>query len=205
MSSVLYYVHDPMCSWCWAYQPVWSAVRAELKGSLAVRYLLGGLAADSKQLMAPQMQQAIQATWHRIEAQLGTRFNHSFWHDCRPRRSTYPACRAVIAAERQGRAEDMLNSIQRAYYLNVKNPSDVSVLIALAREQGLDAEQFEVDINSASAQIELDRQIHFSRQLPINGFPSLVLKMDSNQYLPVLLDYSSPVTTLADIRRLLSA
>jgi len=47
MMAVLYYIHDPMCSWCWAFRPVWSAVQAQLPESLQVKYLLGGLAPDS--------------------------------------------------------------------------------------------------------------------------------------------------------------
>ena len=203
MNATLYYVHDPMCSWCWAYRPTWSVVRAELANLVAVDYVLGGLAADTTQPMSSQMQQSIQAIWHRIETQLGTPFNHDFWRDCQPRRSTHLACRAVISADRQGCAEGMIESIQRAYYLNAKNPSDYPVLLSLAKEQCLDIVQFEADINSEIVQSELDSQIQFSKRLPIRGFPSLVLKIAPDQYLPVLLDYSNPNLTLDDVRRLL--
>lgn len=203
MTNTLYYVHDPMCSWCWAYQPAWSAVCERLADSVDVVYLLGGLAADSDQVMSLQMQQSIQAIWRRIECQLGTHFNHDFWRDCQPRRSTYPACRAVIAAQRQGRAHEMIRAIQSAYYLEAKNPSDNELLIVLARQLGLDVERFCVDLIADGTQSELDRQCRFARQLPIQGFPSLVLATASGQYHAVKLDYSNPQVTLVDIDRLM--
>ena len=44
--ATLYYVHDPMCSWCWGFAPVWQEVRERLTDSpVQVKYLLGGLAA----------------------------------------------------------------------------------------------------------------------------------------------------------------
>jgi len=45
--TVLYYIHDPMCSWCWAFRPVWGEVQRRLPETVSVTYLLGGLAPDS--------------------------------------------------------------------------------------------------------------------------------------------------------------
>jgi putative protein-disulfide isomerase len=55
-----------------------------------------------------------------------------------PRRSTYAACRAVIAARRQnpGYEEKMILAIQQAYYLEARNPADSHTLIELASEIG---------------------------------------------------------------------
>ena len=43
----LYYIHDPMCSWCWAFRPTLTKVLAELPAHIEVQYLVGGLAPDS--------------------------------------------------------------------------------------------------------------------------------------------------------------
>mgnify|MGYP000853319151 FL=1 len=46
-ARTLYYVHDPMCSWCWAFVPTWEQIQRELPNDIEVVYLLGGLAPDS--------------------------------------------------------------------------------------------------------------------------------------------------------------
>jgi protein-disulfide isomerase-like protein with CxxC motif len=54
----------------------------------------------------------------------GTEFNFDFWTKCQPRRDTYKACRAVIAASQQNAEEAMIEAIQKAYYLRAMNPSE---------------------------------------------------------------------------------
>jgi len=132
MTATLYYVHDPMCSWCWAFRPVWSAVQESLPPDVEVRYLLGGLAPDSDSPMPDEMRRFLRDTWHRIEQKVpGTRFNFDFWEQCRPRRTTYPAYRAIVATRRQGVGleQRMIHAIQRAYYQQAHNPSNMATLV----------------------------------------------------------------------------
>ena len=42
----LIYVADPMCSWCWGFQPVLESVRKILEGD-GIQYVMGGLAKDT--------------------------------------------------------------------------------------------------------------------------------------------------------------
>lgn len=181
MSSTLYYAHDPMCSWCWAFSPTWNTICRLLPSDVEITRLLGGLAPDSDQPMPDAQQKMLRAVWHNIEAHVpGTRFNFDFWDKCRPRRSTYPACRAVIAATQQGGShEAMTTAIQHAYYLNAQNPSDDATLIGLARDLRLDVERFARDLNALETQQELQSQIEFCQQLGIAGFPSLILYSDT--------------------------
>lgn len=179
----LYYIHDPMCSWCWGFAPVWQRVHKHLSDhlsdSVTIQYLLGGLAPDTDEFMSTSMQASIKENWYRIKEEIpGTRFNFEFWQKCKPRRSTYPACRAVIAAgmQRPSLSRNMINAIQQAYYVEAKNPSDIDVLIELAENVGLKRETFISDIKSEACQRQLSDEIRSSRKLGINSFPSLVLR-----------------------------
>ena len=209
-NTTLYYVHDPMCSWCWGYRPTWDALQAQLLQQfgqqLSLQYLVGGLAPDSDQPMPqpmPQpMQQMLQQTWHKINQQLGTEFNHDFWQLCQPRRSTYPACRASIIARQYGLEQQMINAIQQAYYLNARNPSDVDTLVSIATQLGIPADLFTEQLNADETEDKLLKEINFARQLPIQGFPSLVLMVDNSAY-PIRLDYHQWQTSLADIQTIL--
>lgn len=203
--NTLFYVHDPMCSWCWAIVPVWRQLREALEElPVQVEYLLGGLAPDSDAPMPEDMQQMLQAAWQRIQQHVpGSEFNFAFWTDCQPRRSTWPACRAVLAAGNQQQEREMILAIQHAYYLRAMNPSDDSTLIQLAQELGLDAERFAADLNSEETRQRFGQQMQLARSMPINGFPSLVLQTQNGQQ-PIPLDYNSADNMLAAIRKGLS-
>jgi len=195
MPQILYYAHDPMCSWCWAFRPVWQQIREQLPASIAARRLLGGLAPDSDQPMAAEMQRFLQQTWRTIQQRVpGTEFNFDFWQECRPRRSTYPACRAVLAAKAQGIEfeEPMILAIQQAYYLQARNPSDDDTLIALAGEVGLDASLFAATLAAAGTQQALEAEILRGRQLGAQGFPSLLLCDADGGCKTLQYDYNDP-------------
>lgn len=188
----LYYIHDPMCSWCWAFRPVWTEIKQALPDSLEVKYLLGGLAADSDVPMAAETQSIIRKHWQTIEKRVpGTRFNYDFWVACQPRRSTYPACRAVIAARQQNpELEDaMIASIQQAYYLQARNPSDDDVLIDLASGLNLDGDRFRHDLTGPETAAMLIREIQQSRRIGAQGFPSLILEKEG-RYRVIPVDYN---------------
>ena len=192
MKATLIYVHDPMCSWCWGFAPIYSQLLERLPAELEVKRLLGGLAGDTNEPMPESMRLMLQQVWHRIEEVIpGVQFNFDFWTRCEPRRSTYPACRAVIAARAQGEQYDaiMTGLIQDAYYRQAKNPSENATLIALAEEIGLSIEPFSRMLVAPETQQQLVDEINQAHSLGINGFPSLVLQQARGND-PIAVNYT---------------
>ncbi len=179
-----------MCSWCWAFAPTLRRVEEWLPDGLRLVRVLGGLAPDTDEPMPLAMLERLQALWRTIEVKVpGTVFDFSYWDIQTPRRSTYRACRAVIAATRLGGLEQaMIETIQRAYYQRALNPSDRSTLIALAGELGLDTERFGLLLDHPEIQAELARQIAMTRERGVSGFPTLMLETDG-QWRPIVVDY----------------
>lgn len=188
MATTLYYIYDPMCSWCWGYAPTWQRLQNELSTHVDIVYGIGGLAKDSNTIMSAEMQTFLQQTWRKIAHQLGTQFNFDFWLHCQPRRSTFPACRATLVARAFKKEQEMLAAIQRAYYLQAKNPSDMDTLQALAIEIGLDKNNFLQQMMSPQVNTSLQEEIKAMRAMPINGFPALVLLKDQ-VYTAITIDY----------------
>ena len=199
MNSKLYYFYDPMCSWCWGYKVQWAQLQKALPNAIKVQTVLGGLAPDSDTIMPIAMQKTIASYWRRIEAELGVTFNYDFWRLCQPKRSTYPACRAVISARQQQQESKMNAAIQEAYYLRAMNPSEISVLIKIANEIGLDVQRFERDVAGEEVNKILSQEIKFTRESLAQGFPSLVLEHKQKQH-AVPIDYKNHQAALAYIQ-----
>ncbi len=202
MSAILYYFHDPMCGWCYAVQPALKILRQQLPNDVQWLSVLGGLAPDDDSAMDKEMQEYIQGHWRRIQQMVpGTELNFEFWEKCEARRSTYPACRAVIAAGLQGESygDAMTAAIQRAYYREARNPSDRQTLVELAAELELDSEQFEMDLLSSAVQDELEAQVNFTQSVGVRGFPSLVLVYGKLAQL-INIDYNDADAVVAEVR-----
>jgi putative protein-disulfide isomerase len=191
-----------MCSWCWAFNPVREKLFGSLPEQVAIEFVLGGLAPDTDQPMPEQQQRRIQQIWRTIEAEVpGTRFNFDFWKDCHPRRATYAACRAVISAARQAPdlGKEMILAIQRAYYCEAKNPSDIPVLVDLAGSLGLDRKRFAEDLEAPDTIAELARQIAFARKMGVSGFPTLVFQNRGCGHRLLAIDYHDSEVMLEQI------
>jgi putative protein-disulfide isomerase len=187
-----------MCSWCWGFSRTLSELLGSLPDDIEVRRLLGGLAADTDFPMPESMQQQIKSNWTRIEDTIsGVKFNFDFWSRNTPRRSTYPACRAVIAARQQGEKYDVLmtQAIQNAYYQQALNPSDNTILIELAGNLNLSIDKFKKDLVSKETEEKLIEEINFSKELHVESFPNLVFATDKDVY-SIKLDYNNSETML---------
>ena len=181
MSLTIYCVVDPMCSWCWGFAPVWREFVSEIPESVAVVDLMGGLAPDNEAPMDSAMRQYVQDAWGAVKARTGAEFNFEFWNKCEPKRSTYPACRAVIAAGEQasGARSLMYDAIQRAYFLEARNPSDAEALECVAGEIGLDRKQFTEDLGSDHINRIFQLELESVAKLGVSGFPTMVVKRES--------------------------
>ncbi|MGR9115869.1 MAG: DsbA family protein [Gammaproteobacteria bacterium] len=202
MDCTLYYFHDPMCSWCYAFNASLQALAQALPEPVRLEKVVGGLAPDTMEPMPMPLAHKIQQTWRRIEQTIpGVRFNFDFWLENTPIRSTYPACRAVLAAKKQGAVfEDrMISAIQNAYYRKAENPSLPETLLRCAQQAGLNVGEFSADLAGDAIEHELQKQIDLARRLGVVSFPSLRLKI-SESYYPIeadCLDHQNMLDTLA--------
>ncbi len=181
--DALYYIGDPMCSWCWGFSPVLEAVSEVLPDEIPIRYVMGGLARDSEEPMAEDTRAYVQSQWRLVAERTGAAFNWDFWTNCEPRRSTYPACRAVIAAgmQRPDATGAMFHAIQQAYYVEARNPADPETLVQLAGEMNLDSKRFSQDLVSTHTDALLRQDFDLRRSLHADKFPTMILEYNDNQ------------------------
>ncbi len=180
--DTLYYIGDPMCSWCWGFAPALETIEAQLPETIACRYVMGGLARDTDEAMPADTRAYVQENWRAVQERTGASFNWDFWTQCQPRRATYPACRAVLAAAEQNAGPAMFRRIQQAYYQQARNPSDQDTLIDLSAALGLDQPRFAGDLVSPHIEQRLQDDFILRRRLGASSFPSLILEVDGRPH-----------------------
>lgn len=180
------YVMDPMCAWCYGFQPELDRFLKRYS-SVEVDWIMGGLAPDTEEPMNEELKQAISSYWHKIEEVSEATFNHSYWEKNTPFRSTYQACRAVISAEKLAamNSQKMVQAIQSAYYREAKNPSLDKTLIDCARALGFSDEQFLTILHSEEIELQLKEHLAITRNLQVRGFPALFYINKDKQAYPL--------------------
>ena len=175
---MLWYFADPMCSWCWGFAPVVSAIMDTYEDRLQLALMMGGLRPRTTQPMPAPMRAEILHHWEEVHRRSGQPFRfdgalpEGFIYD------TEPACRAVVAMlELDGVAAfPYFKSIQSAFYAEGKDVTQPAVLAQLAAAQGAAADSFTERFESAD--IERRTQEHFRQtaEIGIRGFPTVVLQ-----------------------------
>ncbi len=202
----LFYIHDPMCSWCYAFGTSLSSLQKDLPTTINMINLLGGLAQDTKEPMPVSLQNSIQQAWQKIEKTVpNIQFNYDFWLLNTPLRSTYPACRAILAARKQGAEFEpsILHAIQTGYYQKARNPSLQATLEECAAEVGLDTVEFIKDLTSPAINSKLQEEIQLARSMSVFSYPSLRLKRNEELF-PISIDYLDHHTMINEITNILN-
>jgi len=200
-SATLHYIHDPLCGWCYAAQPLVSAAVEKLGGRLALKLHGGGLFGEPRQL-DPQLAEHIVHSDERIGQLSGQPFGKPYLEGLLAEQSTVlyslPPITAVLAAEAldPAKAYPMLVAIQNAHYQRGLRVIETDVLDELAEDIGLDRARFAQAFATAQS-TQLIEHIQSSRRLLHDmggsGFPTLVLETQGKrQVVPHQQDYGKP-------------
>ncbi len=171
------YFADPMCSWCYGFSPVISALAAQFSDRLPVRLVMGGLRAGNTQAMRPQDKDYIRNAWTRVGQASGQPFDFAFFDRDTFVYDTEPACRAVVTMRRRApdKALGFMGAIQRAFYGNNQDITQTEVLADIAeRETGIDAATFTAEFMAPETRNETFRDFLVAQQAGVQGFPCLV-------------------------------
>lgn len=203
IKNTLYYIYDPMCSWCYAFSKSLNILKTKLSKDINIVYIAGGLAPISELPMSQEQASYIENIWKNIEKQTNTKFNYDFWSNNIPRRSTYLSCQAVISAKLQNKELEMLAKIQEFYYLKALNPSDEDILIQAAKEINLDITKFKTDLYSEKVLDLFQKDLKKRDSLRVNSFPSLVLQYKKEAY-PINISFDDTKNMINQINDLSS-
>lgn len=183
-TATLHYIHDPLCGWCYAAQPLVGAAVAQLGGRLALRLHGGGLFGEPRRVDAELAQHIVHSD-ERIAQLSGQPFGEAYRQGLLADDGTVlyslPPIAAVLAAESldAAKAYPMLAAIQDAHYRRGLRVVEPQVLAELAEETGLDGAPFAQALARAEGHAVFEH-VQASRRLLDeaggHGFPTLLLE-----------------------------
>ncbi|SCX88989.1 putative protein-disulfide isomerase [Nitrosospira sp. Nl5] len=190
--KILWYIADPMCSWCWGFMPVIESIRHEYGGRLKVELLLGGLRPGTKDPMPSAQREEILRHWRTVQRTTGQPFDfegampEGFVYD------TEPASRGVVAVSiiNPKVIFPFFKAVQSAFYVEQRDVTNAAVLAQLAAGVGLEAQRFLRVFESDTARKRTLDHFNKARQWGVHGFPAVVMQ-NAAGYTPLTTGYRS--------------
>lgn len=180
--KTLWYIADPMCSWCWGFAPTIEAIRQRYAGRLTIELILGGLRPGTKLPIANQQRQDILGHWHNVQRMTGQPFQfegampEGFIYD------TEPASRGVVTVSTIAPqlTFPFFLAIQQAFYVNRIDVTKSENLLQLAVGLEINSEQFLQVFMSETTKQQTQANFSQAQQWGIDGFPSLVIQNNAD-------------------------
>lgn len=176
--NILYYT-DPICSSCWALEPLLRKFKAEYGHYFDLQIKMGGLLKkwDGFQDRANGISKPedVAHHWEEVGLYTGMPINGDVWLED-PLHSSYPPSIAVKAAEKQGTsfAQKFLRKIREQVFLEKKNITREKHLVEAAQAVGLQIEQFLQDYHDPATEKAFISEMYDGRRLGVRGFPTLI-------------------------------
>lgn len=172
----LVYFADPMCSWCWGFSPVITAITERFGAALPIRLVLGGLRPGTESPMSAGDLAEVRHHWEHVHEASGQPFDYRFFERERFVYDTEPASRAVVVLRRQGMEVGLaaLRRIQQAFYAENRDVTDTATLAGIATEFDLTPEAFRAEFDAEDAQRETWADFAVAQKSGVRGFPTLI-------------------------------
>ncbi|MBO1002021.1 DsbA family protein [Pseudogracilibacillus auburnensis] len=182
----LYYVTDPICSHCWALEPVLRRFEKQYSHYFHMQTVMGGLLekwegfADVKNGISGPADVA--GHWREVGEHSRMPIDGSVWLQ-NPIFSSYPPSRVykVIQQENDELAHVFLRRVREAVFAFNRNIAEDEVLIEIVNNIGLDGEKIVKQANEESSQELLNQDFSLARSLGATGFPTIIIVNEENK------------------------
>jgi putative protein-disulfide isomerase len=175
------YVADPMCSWCWGFEPVIAAIEEGFGAAAPLRLVVGGLRPGTTAAMDAKSKAYVRHHWEQVHETTGQPFGFDFFARDGFVYDTEPACRAVVAVRNLAPAATLgyFQAVQRAFYADGRDVTRTDTLTEIAGESGVEAAPFEAVFAAPEIAEATRADFRLAQALGITGFPAVVLKDDA--------------------------
>ena len=183
--TILHYIYDPLCGWCYGAAPLVAAARMQLP---VVAHGGGMMAYHHRKTVTPSLRNYVIPHDHKIAQLTGQPFGDAYFvgllRDEHAVFDSEPPITAILAAEKLAKKGlDLLALIQTAHYVEGQRIAEFGVLSKFATKIGIDRDAFESEYHN---QFGENTQAHIleSRELLHRvggqGFPTFVLERDGH-------------------------
>ena len=189
----LYYVTDPICSHCWALEPVFLRFKEQYGHYFNFHTVMGGLLEKwgdgpvdpANGISGPA---DVAGHWREVGELTRMPIDGSLMID-NPVQSSFPPSRVYKVIQKNYNNElafDYLRRAREALFAFNRNISDPSVMIDIVNHLGLDGEAIIKEAEQPSGHQLLNEDFSLARNLGARGFPSIIMVNEENKGIKIV-------------------
>ena len=194
MSKIeMYYATDPLCSFCWAFEPTLRKFRYQYASYFNNDTTVMGGMIEKWEKFGGDNSNGIQSAadvakhWREIGDFSRMVIDGRVWLD-EPIDSSFPSSQAfqIVRRDYPEQAQAFLRKLRETVMVWNQDISKREVLAGILEEMGLDHEKILNDADSFEGRSLLNSDLGLARALTATGFPTLVLVNEQNQGVKVV-------------------
>lgn len=194
MSKIeMYYATDPLCSFCWAFEPTLRKFRYQYASYISNDTTVMGGMIEKWEKFGGDSSNGIQSAadvakhWREIGDFSRMVIDGRVWLD-EPIDSSFPSSQAfqIVRRDYPEQAQAFLRKLRETVMVWNQDISKREVLAGILEEMGLDHEKILNDADSFEGRSLLNGDLGLARALTATGFPTLVLVNEQNQGVKVV-------------------
>lgn len=182
----LYYTTDPICSHCWALEPVLNSFIEQYGQYFNIEVIMGGLLASwegfSDGANGIQQPSDVAQHWQEVGQHSRMPIDGTLWLS-NPILSSYPPSRVykVIESKKVGKEAEFLRRAREAVFAFNRNIGEDEVLVDIVNQLGMNGVQIVEEASTQSAQQLLEQDFEKSASLGVRGFPTIIMVNEDNK------------------------
>jgi len=180
--GTLYFVVDPMCSWCWGFAPVIEEAREKLKDAYDITLVVCGLRTKGEMVWDEASKAYLKQQWKQVEQRTGQPFNDILFEKSYYDYDTYPACKAVVTVREllgEDAAFTYLHTIQHAFYAQGIDISKTRLLYGYYEQLFGNSNKFAFMYGTGRIETLMHHDFAKARSMGATAFPSVVIVDES--------------------------
>ncbi len=187
--SELIFVGDPMCSWCYGFNPELQKLRETLK-EIPFSMIMGGLR-DGEIFDAQKLKNHL-GYWEAVHRTTGLPFDATALSQEGFNYTTEPACRAVVTAKQLDimQAYALYSALQQAFYAEGRDITQTEVILEIAKTVGFDSAVFQRLFTSDAAYKATLAEKLKAKTYGVSSFPTLII-IDKQGHMSQIRGYKS--------------
>lgn len=169
----IYMFIDPLSPECWALEPVIKKLQIQYGRFFTLKHIVSGQIKTLNHTKRKNPSSLAQV-WEKTANVTGMSCDGTLWSK-NPISTPFTASLAIKSAELQGRKAGIrfLRKLQEVLFLQTQNVTEEKVLLEIAREVGLDEEEFLKDLHSASSAKALQCDLKITAEMDVQEIPTL--------------------------------